>query len=91
MKESPILEIPKPFIDLLVPHHASPGTAYVHEFEPESVAYEVVGEHDGAAKTRVRPFCWVGVSDIQFRDGDGVDFVSCFGNQAFDCLFLVVG
>lgn len=32
-----------------------------------------------------------GVGDVEFCDGDGVDFVGGFGDGAFDGLFVVVG
>ena len=91
MEKRAILIILKRVINLLIPYHASVGGRDVDEFEPEGVADEVVGEDDGALEVGGGPVGGGGVGDVEFGDGDGVDFVGCFGDAAFDGLFVVVG
>ena len=85
-----VLIILESIVYLLVPNYAAVGGCDVHEFDPEGVAHEVVGEDCGASEARVGPSCAAGVGDVEFGDSDGVDFVGGFGDGAFDCLFFVV-
>lgn len=88
MKESPIL-IPSPvLVDFLIPDDAAVRGGDIHQFYPEGVAYEVVGEHCGALEAGVGPSCAVWVGDVQFCDGHRLDFVRSFGDGAFDGLLV---
>lgn len=89
-EENSVLVEGEGVVDLLVPYHSSLGGRDVDEFEPEGVAHEVVGEDCGALEAGVGPSLAVWVGDVEFGDGDGVDFVGGFGDGAFDCLLFVI-
>ena len=91
MEERPVLVVGEGVVDLLIPQDAAVGGGEVDEFHPEGVADEVVGEDRGALEAGVGPSGAAGVGDVEFGDGDGVDFVGGFGDGAFDRLFFVVG
>jgi hypothetical protein len=63
---------------------------YVHHLEPERVADQVVGQHDGALQARVGPSARVGVGNVQLGDGDGVDLVGRLGHGALHRLLVLV-
>jgi hypothetical protein len=91
-EEDSVLIVLEGVVDFLVPDDAAVGGGDVDDFEPERVAHEVVGEHDGAGEAGVGPLvARVRVGDVEFGDGDGVDFVRGFGHDSFDDLLLVVG
>ncbi len=89
-EEDAVLVVLEGVVDLLVPQHAAVVGADVDEFEPEGVADQVVGQHDGAREAGEEPLRAVGQGEVEFGDGDGLDLVRGFGHGAFDDLFLVV-
>lgn len=64
---------------------------YVHHLKPESVANQVVCQHDSALQARVGPSVPVGVGNVQLCDGDGVDLVGRLGHGALHRLLVLVG
>lgn len=63
---------------------------YVHHLEPERVADQVVGQHDGALQACIGPSARVGIGNVQLGDGDGVDLVGRLGHGALHRLLVLV-
>jgi len=77
-----------------LPHStARPICTYrdVHQLDPEGVADQVVGQHNGALQPRVGPSVPIGVGNVQLGDGDGVDLVVLLGHVALHRLLVLVG
>lgn len=90
MEEDAVLVVGKGVVDLLVPNDAAAGGRYVHELEPEGMADEVIRQHHGTLQTSVRPSVTVGVGDVKFGDGDGVNLVSRLGHCALHRLLVLI-
>lgn len=91
MEEDAVLVVCKRVVDFLVPYDAAVGRRNVDQLEPEGVAYQVVGQHGSTLQARVRPSVAVGVGNVQFGDGDGVDLVGRLGHSALHRLLVLVG
>lgn len=90
MEEDAVLVVGEGVVDLLVPDDAATRGRDVDQFQPEGVADQVVGQHDGALQPRVRPSVTVGVGDVEFGDGDGVDLVGRLGHCTLHRLLVLV-
>ena len=64
MEESPILVVLESIVDLLVPYHSSVSRGDVDQFDPKSIANEIVREHGGSLKTGVSPFVSVRIGYV---------------------------
>jgi hypothetical protein len=91
VEEDAVLVVGEGVVDLLVPDDTATMGRYVHHLQPESVADQVVGQHDGALQARVGPSARVGIGNVQLGDGDGVDFVRRLGHGALHRLLVLVG
>ncbi len=92
MEEGPVLVVLESIIDLLIPNDAAVSGRDVDQFDPEGVPDEVVGEHGGPLEACIGPSVRAaGEDNVQTGDSYGLDLVGGFGDEAFDCLFVVIG
>jgi hypothetical protein len=71
MEEGPVLVVGEGVEYLLIPYDTTVRLANIDQFNPEGVAYEVVGQHGSALQPGVGPFGRIWVCDVQASDGDG--------------------
>jgi hypothetical protein len=90
VEEDAILVIRKGVVYLLVPDDTAVGRRDVDHLQPEGMADQIVGEHGSALQPRVGPSVPVGVGNVQFRNGDGVDLVRRLGDGALHRLLVLV-
>lgn len=90
MEEGPILVVGKRIVDFLVPDDAAIGRRDIDEFEPEGVADQVIGKNGSTLETSIGPSLTIGVGNVEFGDGDGVDLIRGLWNCPLDRLFVVV-
>lgn len=91
VEEGSVLVVLERVVDLLIPEDAAVGRRNIHQLNEVSVAHEVVRQDCGALQAGVDPSVAVlWVRNVQFSDGDGVDFVRGLWHSALHCLFVVV-
>lgn len=91
VEECAVLVVGECIIYLLIPDDAAVGRRNVDEFQPERVAYQIVGQDYRALEPGEGPSLAARKRDVEFRYSDCVDLVGLFGYAALDCLFVVVG
>ena len=63
---------------------------YVHHLQPVCVTDQIVGEHYGSLQACVCPSRFIRMRYVESSNGDGMDFVGLFRNEALDGFLVVV-
>jgi hypothetical protein len=106
VEEDTILVVGEGVVDLLVPYNTAIGRLhlsvfllpdsttctyrYVHQFQPESVADQVIRQYCSALQPSIGPSVLVRIGNIQLRNGDSVDLIRRLWNSALHRLLVLV-
>ena len=92
MEERAILVVLERVVDFLVPKDATVGGRDIHELDEVGVTHKIIGEDRSTLKSSVDPpASFQRMGDVEFGNGNSVDFVGSLGDSALDGLLVVVG
>lgn len=84
VEEDAVLVVGKALEYLLIPDHAAVCGRQIHEFDPEGVAYQIVGQDGSTLQTGVGPSLRVGMCNIEPCYSDGMNLVGRLGDYFLD-------